>query len=93
MHEAGLVAYQQRKESKTGIYAYENKDIPLSEEFEVTFKNNKKAWSFFTSQAPSYQKTARHWVMRAKQEKTKLKRLNDLIIASENQERAKPFRR
>jgi len=93
MCEPGMQAYKLRKEKKTGVYAYEKEEVPLSTEFETQFKKHEKAWAFFTSQAPSYQRTATHWVMSAKQEKTQHKRLNDLIESSENELRAKPFRR
>ena len=80
--EAGLIGYDKRKESKSGIYAFEN-PISLSEEFEKKFKANEKAWDFFRSTAPSYQKTAIHIVMSAKQEKTRISRLETLIKDSE----------
>ncbi len=93
MKPAGMVIYEKRKAEKTGVYAFEQKEASeLSKEFESLFKANKKAWTFFAGQAPSYQKTAIHWVMRAKQEKTREKRMDDLIIASEDGLRAKPFR-
>jgi uncharacterized protein YdeI (YjbR/CyaY-like superfamily) len=39
--------------------------------------------------APSYQRTAIHWVMNAKQEITRLKRLNELINDSEAKRKIK----
>ena len=82
MMEAGIKGFDKRKESKSGIYAFEN-PIGLSEEFEKKFKANEKAWNFFRSMAPSYQKTAIHIVMSAKQEKTRISRLETLIKDSE----------
>jgi uncharacterized protein YdeI (YjbR/CyaY-like superfamily) len=82
MQPAGLEAFAKRKENKSRIYSYENEAIGLSEEFEKQFKANKKAWAFFTSMAPSYQKTAIHGVMTAKQEATRLRRMSELITAS-----------
>ena len=46
------------------------------------FKANAVAWSFFSSQAPWYQRTATHWVISAKREETKEKRLLTLIADS-----------
>ncbi|MHC2990979.1 bacteriocin-protection protein [Pontibacter sp. HJ8] len=88
MQPAGLASYAKRKESNSVIYSYENEPVLLSEEFEIRFKENPKAWTFFLSQAPSYQKQAVHWVMRAKQEATKVSRLEKLIAASEAGQRA-----
>jgi len=55
--------------------------------FEKKFKANKTAWAFFKAQAPSYQKTIVHWIMRGKQESTKNSRLEKTIAESENQKR------
>ena len=83
MKQAGLASFENRKESKSKIYAYENAEVKLSTEFEKLFKANKKAWSYFQSLAPSYKKLSTHWVMRAKQDTTKIKRLKELIEDSE----------
>ncbi len=87
MQPGGLAAFEKRTENKSKIYAYGSDPVKLSPEFEKTFKANKKAWAFFAAQAPSYQKTIIHWIMRAKQETTKLSRLNKTIAESENQKR------
>ncbi|SHI74009.1 Uncharacterized conserved protein YdeI, YjbR/CyaY-like superfamily, DUF1801 family [Tangfeifania diversioriginum] len=93
MHPSGRKAFDQRKEKKSRVYSFEQPQVTFSKEFESTFKENKKAWAFFTSQAPYYQRTAIHWVMSAKQEKTRQKRLNELINDSENRRKVKPLRR
>ena len=72
-----------RQDHNSKIYSHEQELKSLSVEFEKQFKANKKAWKYFTSRALSYQKTAIHIVMNAKQEATKLKRLHELIDASE----------
>lgn len=57
--------------------------MKFSPEFEKIFKSNKKAWDYFQSLAPTYRKPSSNWVMTAKQEATRLKRLNELIADSE----------
>ena len=84
VHPAGLAAFKERTEEKSGVYSFEQDSHKLSPVFEKKFKANKKAWKFFTSQAPWYQRTAIHLVMSAKQEATWLKRLETLISDSEN---------
>jgi uncharacterized protein YdeI (YjbR/CyaY-like superfamily) len=79
MYPAGIEAFAKRKENKSRIYSYEKEPEILSNGFLKKFKANKKAWNYFQSMAPSYQKTAIHWVMNAKQEITKTKRLDELI--------------
>lgn len=83
MHSTGIEAFNKRKEHKSGIYAFENKEQQLNETFEKHFKANKKAWDFFNKQPPGYKKLALHYVMTAKMETTRKKRFHDLVSDSE----------
>lgn len=87
MTAAGLEAFSYRTEQKSEIYSHENEQ----KEFDLTllnlFKKNEIAWFFFKKQAPSYQKVITHWVMSAKQEKTKVSRMEKLIMESAQQRR------
>lgn len=95
MKPAGIAAHEKRKEHKTAIYSFEqsNKDLVLSKEYEAIFKKNKKAWEFFQNIAPSYTRQAVWWVISAKREETRQKRLNELIADSEAGLRVKHLRR
>ena len=84
MTPAGLTAFSFRKEQKSGIYSFENKYLELDSETENYFKKQIVAWENFSNKAPSYQKRAIHWIMSAKQEKTKLSRLEQVIKDCEN---------
>jgi len=80
MHPAGLKAFEARKGDKTGIYAYEQRKLAkLTPAYEKQFRANKKAWAFFRSQPPWYQRTAAYRVISAKQEETRQRRLDQLI--------------
>jgi uncharacterized protein YdeI (YjbR/CyaY-like superfamily) len=79
MRPAGKKAYELRKENRSGIYAYEQRSTSLPEPYEKTLKENKAAWDFFQAQPPSYRKIAFWWVVSAKKEETRLKRLEKLI--------------
>lgn len=83
----GLHAFSLRKEHKSRIYSHEKEPSLLSQDFEKQFKKNKLAWTYFTDQAPSYKKVMVHWIMTAKQEKTRLARLEKTIQTSEQQKR------
>lgn len=83
MQEAGLKAFELRKEERSAIYSHEKEPAVLDTSFEKQFKANQKAWEFFITQAPSYQKVMLHWIMGAKQEKTRLLRLEKTIRESE----------
>jgi uncharacterized protein YdeI (YjbR/CyaY-like superfamily) len=82
MQPAGLASFEKRIESKSKIYSYEKEEVELTQNFKNQFKANKKAWDYFQSLAPSYRKVSTHWVMSAKQEATRIKRLNQLISDS-----------
>lgn len=80
---AGLAAFEKRKESRSKIYTYEKAPVKLDRNYEKKFKANKKAWAFFLSQAPSYQRVVFNWIMSAKQITTQHSRLEKLIDSSE----------
>lgn len=87
MKPAGLKSFSLRKESKSEIYSYENDIALLDSNYEIQFKENKKAWEFFIQQAPSYKKAIIRWIMSAKQEKSRQLRLEKTIKESERQKR------
>jgi uncharacterized protein YdeI (YjbR/CyaY-like superfamily) len=87
MNSAGLASFENKKENKSEIYSYENKPEKLPDELERKFQTNKKAWEFFKRQSPSYQKTVFYWIMSAKQEATRVKRLERLIKESETEKK------
>ncbi len=94
MHPAGLKAFEERDQKKSGLYSYEQrKSSQLAPAYEKQFKANKKAWDFFQSKPPSYQQPAIWWVMSAKQEETRLKRLARLIEDSEHGRTIAPLTR
>ena len=85
MHPAGLKAFERRDEKKSAIYSYEQRhSAKFTPELEKEFRANKKAWDFFRSQAPGYQKMATYWVMSAKREETRRGRLAKLMERYEN---------
>lgn len=83
MTSAGLEIFKKRTSEKSKIYTYENEEVSLTPALEKQFKANKQAWNYFQSLAPSYKKASQSWVMSAKQEITRKKRLDQLINESE----------
>ena len=79
MKPEGLKAFGFRKEEKSKIYAYENPEVVFDKSFEKLFQANNKAWVFYQTTTPTYRKVTTRWVMSAKQESTRFKRLNELI--------------
>jgi uncharacterized protein YdeI (YjbR/CyaY-like superfamily) len=84
MTPAGLAAYEARKPERTGVYSFEQRhSARLDREQEEQFRANPKAWEFFQAQPPSYRRTATFWVVSAKREDTRARRLATLISDSE----------
>ena len=80
MRPAGLRAYEARSASKTGVYSFEQqKDPRLSRDQQRRFRAEPEAWAFFSSTPPSYRRAATWWVISAKQEATRDRRLAQLI--------------
>ena len=89
----GLKAFEERDQKRSGLYSYEQRSRGLDGAYEKQFKANEKAWEFFRAQPPWYQRTASWWVMSAKKEETRLKRLATLIEDSEQGRTIPPLTR
>ena len=80
MHPAGIAAFAARSEDRSAVYSFEQKGaVALDADLEAEFRTNTVAWDFFRTQAPSYRKAAIWWVISAKKDETKRKRLAALI--------------
>jgi uncharacterized protein YdeI (YjbR/CyaY-like superfamily) len=89
MRPAGLKAFEGAKDQPRK-YAYEQRhQATLDAAAERRFRANRKAWDFFQSQPQWYRHTATYWVISAKKEQTRQKRLATLIADSE---RGKPIK-
>lgn len=94
MHPAGLKAFAARVEDRSEIYAYEQRNAAeLGEVYEQQFRADKRAWDFFQEQAAWYRRNAIWWVISAKKEETRLKRLAKLIEDSEQGRTIQPLTR
>lgn len=87
MHPAGRKVFAERDPKSTQRYSYENRPRELDPGYEAIFRENPEARDFFCSQPPSYRRVAIFWVMSAKQEETRQKRLRILIGSSQRGER------
>ncbi len=80
MHLAGLAAFERRTDDRTAIYSHERrKEAKLDPEHERAFRADAGAWAWFQAQPPWYRRAATHWVVSAKREETRLRRLGQLI--------------
>ena len=92
MRPAGIEALEARRDDRSAIYAYEQRDAArLGPEREREFRQNRDAWEDFESRPPSYRKAAIHWVTSAKQEETRRRRLAELMAASAAHRTVRPL--
>ena len=76
MAPAGLAAFERRSKEPAG-YSYEEAERGLPPAYRTRFP--KEALAFFDAQPPGYRRTATYWVMSAKREETRERRLAQLI--------------
>ena len=81
---AGLAAFEKRDAKRSGVYSYEQREKAqkLDAVYAAKLEANRKAWAFLQAQPPGYQRMASLFVMSAKREETRLKRLAVLIAES-----------
>jgi uncharacterized protein YdeI (YjbR/CyaY-like superfamily) len=83
MRPAGIRAFEARREDRSGIYSYEQRDrAKLEPVFEKRFRAKKRAWASFEAMPKSYRQAAIRWVMTAKKEETRERRFAALMEAS-----------
>ena len=93
MMPAGLAAYQARDAMRTGIYSFEQQRPELTTAYMNTIRANKAAWAFFQGQAPGFRRLMAHWIMSAKREETRAKRLGILIDSAARGRKIPPLER
>lgn len=81
---AGRAALESAAKGPAG-YSFESPPAELAASYLRQFRKNKTALAFFGQQAPWYRRTCSFWVMSAKQEETRLRRLGILIDCSAQQ--------
>lgn len=80
MRPEGMDLFNKRSDAEG--YSSEQRNMPLAKEYEEQLKANQAAWLFFTQLAPSYKRDSIWWVMSAKKEETRIRRLGILITSS-----------
>lgn len=87
MQPTGLKAFEARKANKSGRYSYEQRDVELEAPYDRLLKKNKAAWKYFHAQPPYHRKAISWWIISAKKEETRLKRLEKLMAYAEKGQR------
>lgn len=82
MAPAGRAAFARRDAQKERRYSFENRPREFGADLLRRFKADPRAWKFFEAQPPGWRRLAIWRVVSAKQEATRLRRLQQLIDAS-----------
>ena len=81
-----------RRENRSGIYSYEQRLSDMPAPYAAQLNERPAAADFFAAQPLSYRKAAIWWVISAKQESTRVRRLAQLLDDSAHRQRLKQFR-
>lgn len=90
MAAPGLAAYRARTAARTGIYSFERPET-LAPAYRRALRAKPQARAFFDAQPPWYRRTCAYWVMSAKREETRARRLAQLIACSARGRRIPPL--
>jgi uncharacterized protein YdeI (YjbR/CyaY-like superfamily) len=79
MQQSGIAAYELRRADRSGIYSYESGEVELAPGYAARLADDAAASAFWEVATASYRRLALHWVMTAKQEATRDKRMAQLL--------------
>ena len=83
MRPAGLAAFARRTANRSGIYRYENRPRSLPPRYAKVLRARPRAWAFFQSRPPGYRRAMAWWIVSAKLEPTRARRLATLVTECE----------
>jgi uncharacterized protein YdeI (YjbR/CyaY-like superfamily) len=93
MTAAGERAFATRRANRSGRYSYEQRPAGLPAPYGARLRRDAAARAFFERQIPSYRRAATWWVLSAKREETRRRRLQSLIELSARGELVPQFLR
>ena len=94
MTPAGRRVFAARTAERTGVYSFERKTVAaLAPKEAVKLRANARAATFFAAQPPWYRRAAIHWVISAKRDATRERRLDQLIADSAGGRTIRPLTR
>ena len=91
MMTPGIAAFNAKDETRAGVYSFERERAELEPQMKKRFRENAKAWKYFEAQPPYYRRIAAWWIISAKRDETREKRLAELIRVSSKEMRLAPF--
>lgn len=88
----GLAAFEARDPANSRRASFEQRDVRLPDAYLDRLRRNEAAWSWFEAARPSYRKQVSWWILSAKREVTRERRLDILIRSSEEGRVIPPLR-
>ena len=85
-HPAGLAVFERRNPERTNRYSFEQENVAFEPAMEKRFRANRGAWSYFQAQPPFYRRVCTWYVVSAKRDETRARRLETLIACSARNE-------
>lgn len=92
MTKAGLDAFARMDPKNSEQASFEQKHVELTGDLKAVFRKNKTAWKNYEAMTPGYRKQSAWYVISAKQQATRLRRLDILIRHSELNDKIPPLR-
>lgn len=93
VRQAGAKVYEKRKPANEKRASYEQGDpVELPSDYKTQVEANGAAWAYFQAATPSYRKQVIWWIVSAKKEETRLRRLSVLIKSSADGKVIPPLR-
>jgi uncharacterized protein YdeI (YjbR/CyaY-like superfamily) len=81
MDPSGLKVFRDRDETRSNAYSYERENVTLDAALLRRLRANRAAAAFFDAQSPSYRRIMAWFVMSARRDETRARRLDHLIAA------------
>lgn len=83
----GRAAFARFDASEHAPYSFETRPKAFPPDLKDRFQEHADAWAFFQEQPAGYRRSSVHWVVSARRESTRIRRLEQLIAASTEGER------
>ncbi len=93
VESAGADADAERTDENSGQYSFKQEaPATLTDDYLMRLRSNDNAWADWQSRPPGYRKQVAHWIMSAKRESTRERRLAALIVDCAAGRKVKPLR-
>lgn len=79
MQPSGVAAFERRRPERSGVYSYEQGEVAFTDAYAARLVANGAASAFWAQATASYRRIAVHWVVSAKQEATRDRRMAQLV--------------